>query len=328
LTAEAINKDLKSKLGLISNFKPYGNTGKLPVFLTQRFTLLEGVLYGRDVILAIKRTKLKLTPFEIKKSIDSLTEKIGKQVVYCVETINSVERTRLIYYDVQFIVPGKQIFLPQFIVVLNETNKVEKVKRKFLTPAAQCVLFHMINSPESTFIITELAENLGYSKMTVSRAFYELEDFKLIKTYNRGRTIVSELSEPKEIIWGKISNFIMDPKTGVRFVKVLHQDFYDYMVISGLTALTEISMINDDSLKSYACTRQVFTSLTKDKIIEEVPFREDADVLLELWAYNPGTSDQSGQKMVDVLSLYASLKDETDERVSIALSEIIERKKW
>ena len=49
-------------------------------------------------------------------------------------------------------------------------------------------------------------------------------------------------------------------------------------------------------------------------------------VELELWDYDPGLFSNNGH--VDLLSLYASLKEETDERVEQALEEVLRGEPW
>ena len=53
--------------------------------------------------------------------------------------------------------------------------------------------------------------------------------------------------------------------------------------------------------------------------------RAAAPVLLQLWIYSPALF---GNNTVDPLSLYLSLKDDPDERVQIALDELMKGIKW
>ena len=54
--------------------------------------------------------------------------------------------------------------------------------------------------------------------------------------------------------------------------------------------------------------------------------RDNELVELQIWGYDPKIF--TDKKIVDVASLYASLKEENDERIEQALEEVLREKKW
>jgi hypothetical protein len=54
--------------------------------------------------------------------------------------------------------------------------------------------------------------------------------------------------------------------------------------------------------------------------------RNNQLVEVEVWDYDPGLFFNNGH--VDLLSLYASLKEETDERIEQALEEVLQGESW
>lgn len=326
--AERIERYLWESLGLEIFFKKHSDTKKLPIYLKQRFELMEAELFGTCVIIAIKKTKLSLTPFNIKKTVELLKEKLQKPVIYCEDELSALEINRLIKYGVQFIVPGKQLHLPQLLISLTNTAVTRKLKKEYFTPVAQCTVIYMLKSDNSEFTISAVAEDLGYTNMSISRAFGELENFGIIKGRKMGRTKFISFSEPKEQIVSNVVEFLVHPNTSKKIVRVMKDELYDLIPAAGMTALSEYSMINDDKIKTYACMQKTFKNLVQKQFVQEVPFKEEADINLELWTYNPVICEKFSSKTVDPLSLFASLKDDSDERVAKALEEMMENVTW
>ncbi len=61
-------------------------------------------------------------------------------------------------------------------------------------------------------------------------------------------------------------------------------------------------------------------------LVDEQQNREKDSLVIEKWRYRPKvlTHDQA----VDRLSLYLALRDEHDERIEVALGELLEGVKW
>jgi uncharacterized protein (DUF342 family) len=64
----------------------------------------------------------------------------------------------------------------------------------------------------------------------------------------------------------------------------------------------------------------------EQKRIKIVENEYEAQAQLEIWYYNPKTL--SNQNVVDDLSLFLSLREDADERVQIAVNELLEKFKW
>jgi hypothetical protein len=96
--------------------------------------------------------------------------------------------------------------------------------------------------------------------------------------------------------------------------------------VAGFDALAELSMINPSDHPIMAIDRN---QLNKERIeiVKNKDLIKDTHLVeLQLWDYDPKMF--SNKNHVDVLSLYASLKDETDERVEQALEEVLRGELW
>ena len=94
----------------------------------------------------------------------------------------SFNRMRLIAYKTPFIVPD-------FLIDLREHfTRLRWKSGENMTPSAQAVLLYcIINRKYGPMTNGEVSEKMKYSRMTLNRAFDELESFELAKNKAQGR---------------------------------------------------------------------------------------------------------------------------------------------
>ena len=108
---------------------------------------------------------------------------------------------------------------------------------------------------------------------------------------------------------------------GVRYCEQLNE-----MPKASDYALSEISMLNPPSIPVYACYKKD-PLLVNFEIIEEPEWDESGQMSnLELWDYDPQSLKKNG--IVDIISLYCSLRDNKDARVEGELDKALEEYKW
>jgi hypothetical protein len=85
-------------------------------------------------------------------------------------------------------------------------------------------------------------------------------------------------------------------------------------------------MINPPKYK----VRAIYTEdlkLNDLEIIENIDIIKDENLVeIQIWEYNPRIFTK--KSIVDIVSLYASLKEENDERIEQALEEVLRGEKW
>lgn len=81
-----------------------------------------------------------------------------------------------------------------------------------------------------------------------------------------------------------------------------------------------------DRLPTFALLSEVFRANLERGIFRCCPGPEDADLKMEIWAYDPQLFADKGS--VDPLSLFLSLHDYPDERVQQQLELIINEFPW
>lgn len=316
---------LSETLGIEAEFSRKEATGGLPFFLHEHYDFYKFSLYGENfVVLAVKDSS-ELTPAGIRKHIQLVNEKLDARSVFLGDSLSSYNRKRLIAYKVPFIIPGNQLYLPDLALNLREFFKKNEPAAEALSPATQAVILYFLNKkitePQNP---KELAEKLGYSKMTISRAFDEIEAAGLAKFSSSGRNRLVQFTVNHRRLWKEALPHLKTPVLRRLWIKSLENA--PQFPEAGQTALAEYSMLAPPELPVYAVSSAEWKSLQKGS--EEVlpAFSEEAQFVLEIWRYSPRLFAK-GQE-VDPFSLYLSMKELGDERVESALEEMMENIQW
>ena len=295
---------------------------KLPLYINSTYEIWNTVIFDKEVLLLAMRTSEHLTPLQYQKHKDLLEKKTGAFIVFILSDMMSNDRNRLIHRKINFVIEDRQIFIPQLLVDLKEYLPKTKVNTESLQPAAQVIiLYHIQRKSLEGLNYKNLAKLLGYSYLTISRAVENLVSFGLCNTEgNKVKTMV--LPEKKEL-WKKALPYMKPPIKKTLFV---NDELPEKLIcISDINALAFYTDLNGDRHKHYAIHHNEFVSLKKEGIIKETS-EYDGDYKIELWRYNPGILTES--KYVDPLSLYITYKESQDERIEMALEQIMEQIKW
>ena len=84
-------------------------------------------------------------------------------------------------------------------------------------------------------------------------------------------------------------------------------------------------MLSEPTYPEYVISRDDWKAMEKMDA-EKIPVEESGTCLLQLWCYEPRILLVDGS--VDPFSLYLSLQDENDERIEMALEEMMEQYAW
>lgn len=91
--------------------------------------------------------------------------------------------------------------------------------------------------------------------------------------------------------------------------------------VAGLEALSQLSTLNPPLYRVRAVSSKRLSELQVQLTQDPGAFPSDEITKIQLWRYDPRLFSTQGR--VDPLSLYASLKEESDERVAHALKTIL-----
>ena len=302
---------------------------KLPYVYTNKYNFYE-TNYFEDKYLLMKVNKEDVyEATQLRKQVIAIQQALDKKIIVVLDDISAVTRKRLIEQRINFIVPGKQMYLAEMYVDIREFKKAKSFDKSFsLLPSAQLILlYHILHKDDniSNYSFKELAEKTGYSQMAITKAINNLKNLLLANVVGtKEKRIELEKDIPK--LWKEIESKLVNPVLKTVYVDEKPEGLYKCNV----TALEEYSNMNPENKEHYAIEKNQFYELEKNNKLFNLN-EENGFYALEVWKYNPKllADGISKKDNVDPLSLYLSLKDKfTDERIDMALDQIIEKYIW
>lgn len=324
LTRQA--KRYLNEIGLpVTGPDPWPGAGQLPYFMQDAFDFSVVEIANKPVLLAA--AKEPNPPAQIERLIERIRDLIKIPSLYVAETMTSYDRKRLIDRGVSFLVPDKQVFILPLGLDLRETNRGNNANTggepKRLSPSTQALLFAALLRPspgrKPEWRPADLAGALGYTPMTASRAVGELVGAGLVEQVKVGnKPQMAIFLHDYRKTWEKALPTLRSPVLRTTWTDTLPPGVTPKL--AGLPALSEHSMLAAPRRRVFAVDRHVLPAVRKRQVELEHPGPNDDEI--QVWSYTPDINP--GDFTVDPLSLYMSLRDETDERVQTALDELVE----
>ena len=296
----------------------------LPLFLREQYEFAEMDLLGRRVPLAVEKTPPEeLSASEYARNAAILRQRVGQAVVLVMAKLPSYVRNRLVRESVPFIVPGAQMFLPMLMIDLRERfSKTQSRMQDKLSPVSQLVvIYQILREPDAHIPLAQLGERLAYSPQAISFAQEELHDAKLCEVRRAGKTVFLEFALRGKTLWEKAEPLMATPVRRTQWVRWGQPRAR--AVVSGITALSRVSMLAEDAIATYAMRdRALGAALEKGELVG-CRGRDEADARMESWKYDPWVLAENG--VADPCSLYLNLRTSGDERIQKEIALLIER---
>lgn len=329
----ALQEYLKALLGMEPGFRPL-EMPNLPVFLRERFAFYRTDLFGHPWTMAIENGAWETgSPGEYEKQANLLRPHFEAPVVFVLDSIDSIARQRMLQKGLPFIVPGTQCFLPGALVDFRERFPRKGIQgRDTLSPAAQLVLlYHLQRKRLDGRPLNQIARDLGYSTMTLSKVKDEMEEAGLCEVHRKGRSVSLQFVSEGRELWDLAKDKLVSPVRRTLWAQWATPGYPalrsgENTRLAGISALSEKTMINDDRLPTYALRASMLEGWLRKGTIIRCPDAETANAKMEGWAYEPKLLGDNLN--VDVLSLYLSLRDSHDERVQKELEQLIQGVHW
>ncbi|WP_159519756.1 MarR family transcriptional regulator [Sunxiuqinia indica] len=332
---KTLQEYIKEVLGetIVVNRLPEHEVAKLPMYVNQLYRIYTTRLLGVELVLAQLIDDENISVAQTEKQIRNLRNLFNKTVVLLLDHVVSYNRIRLIRKKVNFIVPGKQVFLPEMLVDLKDgdTTKSSFKENQKLIPSAQVIVLYQILGLSELWDIEqkpfkEIAFKLNYSPMAISKAVENLQVLDLVTVAGEKEKFV-QFNYDKVKLWEKIDE----------------NDFWNYPVFKRVyidslppgiktwdcntSALPEYSDMNPSRQNYVAIGRTEYNRLNKQNLLLNANPTE-GNYCVEVWKYNPGALVDAAiftEQTVDPLSLYLTLKSTPDERIELALEQIKEK---
>lgn len=320
---ENIRKYLHESLGFTVNVAklPDSQVKKLPMYLAYGYTYYLLELDGQLFILAYCGEMPK-TAGQLKKQAQDISHHLGMRVVFAMDTQSAGLKRRMIQDKINFIVPGNQLYLPELLIDLKENIKSMQTYPTLLSPSAQALLlFHLQVERLEGFSFKEIADKLGYSAKTITKAAGELKAKNLCEVLGT-KEKQFKFNPDRKVLWEQSQPQMQQPVSKVYYVN--RMDGANFCQ-SHDTALAHYTFLADTGKQAYAIGQSEFDDL-KEKGYWEYLDETEGEVRLEIWKYNPRILSQNGY--IDPLSLYLCYKHDSNERVEAEINELIQKMIW
>lgn len=317
---------LKEVLDVQVAFKPWIGGNRLPAVLRNLYAFFEARINDVPCLIMRDLAREEISPATVRKHMALVREKWDADIVYVRDRITSYNRKRLVEQKIPFVVPGNQMYLPMLGIDLREHFRKLQVETPRFTPATQALIIHVLRREDWETRITPAAaaHDLGYTTMSMTRAFNELEAANLDQVVQDGRQRVLTTSIPRKALWEKALPFLRNP-VKKRIHALLPKNPLPGPV-AGLTALARQTDLAEPDHDVYAVSRDKWKALKAKSKVVELPVPEPDAVEIEIWGYDPELFAEHG--IVDPWSLYLSVKDHQDERIEAALEQMMRGVQW
>lgn len=321
LLLQDIKKYIHELLNVDIEASQWKEEGKLTFFLTDAYDFYETSLFNQACLLMIDRQNGNITPGTIRKHQEQIQKNWNGPIIYVQSAISSYNRKRLIEHHIPFIIPGNQMYLPQIGIDFREHFRKTHTKREgILSPSTQAIIIYaLLCNVDEELSASILANKLGYTLMTMTRALNELKSARIGEFHQEGRERFWTFSDKKNL-WRQAKPLLQNPVK-----KRLWMKNHRFKYLTGLSALSHFSQLTSPSLPIFAIGPREWR-LIKQSEVGEVPSSEGATAELQIWNYDPELFAKDG--FVDPISLYCSLRANTDERIELCLEEMMEKLEW
>jgi len=314
---------LKDNIDEQLTIKSWLKKNDFPIILRDIYNFYEMTILGTQCIL-LEVVDESPNIDQLQKQIMQIENITDRQVVLFYKDITRYRRKSLIEKRIAFVINDGQMYLPFMGLDLKKARENVEVAVKSFTTPAQIAYLYFLYHQEDIVNTTEFAEKLGFNKMTASRALNDLYHANLITYEIGGKTERSKeykrIPDPDYFLRGR--DYLKTPVRKVIFTKTILFG----ALTAGLDALAGLSMINPPDHPIMAIDRNKLNREQVEIVKNRDLIKDTKLVELELWDYDPGMF--SNRHHVDLLSLYASLQGETDERIEQALTEVLRGEPW
>ena len=289
---------------------------KLPLAISSGYSFCDVEFMKTIVTIAIPTEQDSISPMQLAKHQAKMMEAFHHPVVFVLESVESYKISRLTQAKVNFIVPGKLIFIPSLLMALREMKNKAIIMPEKMPPVAQMlVLYHLEKGNLDGLNTAEIAELTGLAYPTINVALRWLDMNKIINLIG-GKQKQVEFVLSKMELWNKALPLMSSPIERILFA--------DAKPVGGLmageTAMGHYTMLAEPATPVIAIDK----AAAKENAA--LMNKEYGDIKVEVWKYSPALLSEDGY--ADRLSLYLCMKDSQDERIQIECDTLIDEMKW
>ena len=312
---------IEKTLGLVIKTREWRDGENLPLLLREKYFFQIIRISDSECLVFIENSEGRSTPGIISKHCNMLTQYWNGGIIYSKNNLSSIDRTRLIQAKIPFIIPDRQLYLPFMGMDLKEIFPPEKIKIATLSPSAQVLILGKLYKKDWIHESpSRMSGTIGLSKMSIGRAFSELELHNIAFVKTSGKTKVLEFNLCGNELWNSTLHLLKSPVTSAETMP-FHAE--NNLIIAGESALSRYTMINEPDTSTFAVCNRAKNLLFHTAMLKDNPNRE---MVIQKWAYDPRILSRKG--IADPLSVYLEFKDSDDERIEEALEDLLRDIQW
>ena len=314
---EFLEKSLQQNVTLIKNKELYK---KLPLVFKERYTIFNVETNG--ILWMAIEPKYDIGLVGLRKDRLTIEKLTGLNCAIFLEKITFYIKEKLMEEGIPFVIKEKQVYLPFIGYLLSKSNQREIAPVHLISFLTQKMILVAIYERWKEAKVTDAAKHLNVSMKSASRCFDELEYLNIDVLGTKGKSRVINIPNDIKQLWQQIEGTLRNP---LIYKYVLREDM-KLNKKAGISALSEYSLLSDNSYTTYALTKKEITNSgikTKKQVSE---FEGVGCVVLELGYF----IDFNQKGLQDPLSVYLSLtkEEKEDERVVISIDEMLEKYVW
>ncbi|NLD91599.1 MAG: hypothetical protein GX639_02910 [Fibrobacter sp.] len=305
---------------------------KLPFFIRDNYQLQIVSLIEKQFIRAVVDEDSSLTPAQLQIQSELIQKVVGVNIVFEFSKLPAYLRQRLVQKHIAFVVPGTQLFIPFLVMdIRSKTRGTMPVngnsKTPFTAPAQLLLLYHLQCENIERYTFGELSKKTGYSLMTLSRIVKEFSSKNVCEIIQDGVRKYIKFFVQGKLLWEKIVPYLQNPILEVALIKY-DRGIETQYVNAGMTALSRYTSLADDSTQTIALFNHTWSDLKAKEGVVEIQIHDGDSIRVEIWRYDPCLLAKRGSKTIDRLSLYLTCREHNDERVQIALEQLLKEMAW
>ena len=288
--------------------------GRVPMYLLGAYDLFEGVLFDKRLCFALVDKDADATPAQYSKRGQALSLATGLLPVFLMANVASYNVQRLIKKHVNFIVPGKQLFLPSLLMDLGKNTEDVPMSETIPATAQLVILYHLEVAVLNGKTGKEIAAIIGASTANVTRGLRWLVE-KGLAELNGGKPKYLRFNYSGKALWNATLGYLKSP-----VLRIVRSDMNLLGLTCGQNALAEYGMLIEADHEMVAIGPKEYRAIKQDTD----PLYGENEI--QVWMYDPQIL--STYMLVDKLSLYLSMRDKDDERIQKELKTMIEEMIW
>lgn len=286
---------------------------------------------GRYIIYKVEMGGLLWIAIQPKNGVSLVTLRKDRAVIEKIAGLNCAIffdsttfyiKERLMDEGIPFVLKGKQVYLPFIGYLLSNANERDIAPVHLISYLTQRLIFVAIYEKWVNVTVSEAANKLGVTKMSVSRCFDEIEYLNVDILDMKGKSRAITVPADKKKLWNDMQAILRNPVI-TRYE--LKEDI-QLERKAGISALCEYSLLSDNEYPTYAITKKEITQAGIKKMKQVRRGEEIGCVVLELGYFIDFKNNSTEDPMSVALSLTETEKH--DERINICINEMLEEYVW